>query len=76
MIRASDLSNASLWAASPVNVPATRAGARDAGSWFGDSAATSSARITGSLNPATRGLSAEQHASLVLAHLCGEGEIR
>lgn len=71
MIRASDLSNASLWATSPVTVPATRAGARDAANWF-DGAGTQSARITGGLNPAARGLSAEQHANLVLAHLCGD----
>ncbi len=74
MIRASDLSNASLWSATPVNVPATRAGARDAANWF--DGATSSSPITAGLNPAARGLSAEQHASRVLAHLCGEGPIR
>jgi len=69
MIRASDLSNTALWAR-PTSV-APRADARDASSWFeGD--ATSDARISGDLNPASRGLSVEQHASLILAQLCGE----
>jgi hypothetical protein len=69
MIRASDLSNAALWAR-PTSV-APRSDARDASNWFDDGAA-SDARISADLNPASRGLSVEQHTSLILAQLCGE----
>ncbi len=76
MIRASDLSNAAVWTGTSVATPVARAGARDASGWFEDAAVGASARISGDVNPASRGLSAEQHASLVLAHLCAEGEVR
>jgi hypothetical protein len=76
MIRASDLSNAVVWTGSSVTTPAARAGAREGSGWFEDGAANAAARISGDVNPATRGLSVEQHASLVLAHLCAEGDVR
>jgi hypothetical protein len=69
MIRASDLSNAALWAR-PTSV-APRSETRDASSWFEDGAALH-ARISADLSPAARGLSVEQHTSRVLAQLCGE----
>jgi len=70
MIRASDLPlpNAAVWAR-PITT-GSRSDTRDASKWFDGSAAE--ARISGDLNPAARGLSVAQHASLVLAHLCGE----
>jgi hypothetical protein len=68
MIRASDLPNAAAVWARPVTT-APRNDSRDA-SWFDGSAADAS--ISGDLNPAARGLSVTQHASLVLAHLRGE----
>ena len=69
MIRASDLTNAATWAR-PTSV-ASRTEARDASSWF-EADAGSEARISGDLNPSARGLSVEQHTSLILAQLCGE----
>jgi hypothetical protein len=69
MIRASDLSNAATWAR-PTSV-APRADAHDASNWFEGDAA-SDARISGDLNPASRGLSVDQHTNLILAQLCGE----
>lgn len=69
MIRASDLSNAATWAR-PASV-APRADARDASSWF-EGGTPADARISGDLNPASRGLSVEQHTNLILAQLCGE----
>jgi hypothetical protein len=68
MIRASDLPNAAVWARPITTGP--RNDTRDASNWFDGSAAE--ARISGDLNPAARGLSVAQHASLVLAHLRGE----
>lgn len=73
MIRASDLSNAALWTTRPAT-PAPRAGARDASSWFDDGAAAATP-ISADVNPAARGLSVDQHAGLVLAHLRGDGDI-
>jgi hypothetical protein len=73
MIRASDLSNAALWAARPATV-SSRSGAdtRDASTWFDGATVGSEARISADLNPASRGLSVEQHTNLILAQLCGE----
>jgi hypothetical protein len=74
MIRASDLSNPALWTARPAGT-APRAGARDAANWFEDATAGSGPRISGDVAPSARGLSVEQHASLVLAHLRGEDTV-
>jgi hypothetical protein len=68
MIRASDLTNAAVWSRPVTTTP--RNDTRDASKWFDGSA--SEARISGDLNPAARGLSVSQHASLVLAHLRDE----
>jgi hypothetical protein len=67
MIRAFDLSSAAVWAR-PASV-SPRVDARDASSWFDAGVPASDARISGDLKPAARGLSVEQHASLILAHL-------
>lgn len=69
MIRASDLSgaNASLWAR-PAVAP-VRSEARDASAWFG---AATDIRVSGDLSATARGLSVDQHAAQVLAHLCAE----
>lgn len=73
MIRASDLSNAALWASARTAVsPRTGTDTRDASTWFEGAAAGSDARISADLNPAARGLSVEQHTNLILAQLVGE----
>jgi len=69
MIRASDLTNAATWAR-PTSV-APRADTRDASNWF-EGEAASDARISADLSAASRGLTVEQHTSLILAQLCGE----
>ncbi len=66
MIRASDLTGTAVWTRATAS--SSRVEERDASSWFDDTAAE--ARIGGDVNVAVRGLSVEQHASLVLAHLC------
>lgn len=68
MIRVADLPNPALW--SRPGATAQRVESRDASTWFEGPAAQG--RITADLNPAARGLSVAQHASLVLAHLRGE----
>jgi hypothetical protein len=67
MIRASDLSSAAAW--SRLASVSQRVDARDASNWFDGGAAEFDARISGDLKPASRGLSVEQHANLILAHL-------
>jgi len=69
MIRASDLATPAVWGR-PLT-PSPRLDTREASSWF-DGAATSEVRICADLNSASRGLSVEQHANLVLAHLCAD----
>jgi hypothetical protein len=68
MIRASDFANAAIWPRPAAPMP--RADASERSTWF--DATASEARVSGDLNPAARGLSVAQHASLVLAHLRGE----
>jgi hypothetical protein len=41
-------------------------------SWFDSSSVSEGARISADLDPASRGLSVEQHAARVLQHLCAE----
>jgi hypothetical protein len=43
-------------------------------SWFDPSAVGADTPIGADLDPASRGLSVEQHAARVLQHLCGEGD--
>ena len=71
MIRASDLTNAALWAARPATI-SSRPGTdtRDASTWFDGNAVSGDARISADVNLASRGLSVEQHANLILAQLC------
>jgi hypothetical protein len=76
MIRASDLASAALWTRPSITSTAG-ASARDATGWFDTSAAASEATvIRADPNPASRGLSVEQHAERVLAHLRDEGDAR
>jgi hypothetical protein len=69
MIRASDLATPAVWGRPSTTSP--RLDAREASNWF-DGVAPSEVRICADLNAASRGLSAEQHANLVLAHLCAD----
>jgi hypothetical protein len=70
MIRLSDLPHAAAWAQPSISSP--RADVPDAQAWFHGDAAVAPARVSGDLSPASRGLSVQQHAAQVLAHLCGE----
>ena len=74
MIRFPDLPHAALWNRPSLSAP--RAEAHDASTWFRSDALVSDARLSGDLNPAARGLSVEQHAAQVLAHLCAEPDER
>jgi hypothetical protein len=70
MIRASDLAPTM-----PRSLTSTSARSADASSdtaWFDDAVGRGDACISADLSPASRGLSVEQHAARVLAHLCGE----
>lgn len=70
MIRLTDFPQAAPWPRA-----ATTAARADTGGtldWFQGAAA--GARIAGDPNPRSRGLSVEQHAGLVLAHLRGDRE--
>lgn len=60
----------------PAATPAaTRgAGAVSPSSWFDAAAISGDTRISADLNPASRGLSVEQHAAQVLSHLVGNDE--
>jgi hypothetical protein len=74
MIRISDLANAAAWARASSPAPrADRADAtQDPSAWFNGDTIGADVRLTGDLSPGARGLTVEQHASRVLAHLCGE----
>jgi hypothetical protein len=53
--------------------PAARsANATSPASWFDPAPVSADTCISADLNPASRGLSVEQHAAQVLQHLCGE----
>jgi len=77
MIRSTDLANPAVWAGTAI-ATAPRASldprARDASAWF-RADATSAIRIAGDVSAAARGLSVEQHAAAVLAHLRGEPDV-
>ncbi len=70
MIRIPDL-GAPQWMSASLS-PVRPADAKDQSSWFDAEAVGASMNITGDLNLAARGLGVEQHASRVLAQLCGE----
>lgn len=74
MIRAANLSNTAPLAQPAIgSTPAPfDARARDTARWFGADEPMSAVRISADLSPAARGLSVEQHAAAVLAHLRGE----
>jgi len=73
MIRPADLSSAAQWHRPSTAAP-SRAELGDAASWFRDAARLSSSRIMGEVSASARGLSVEQHAAAVLAHLCGDAD--
>ncbi len=58
--------------AATVAQTARSANAGSPASWFDAGAVSADTRISADLHPASRGLSVEQHAAQVLAHLCGE----
>jgi hypothetical protein len=72
MIRASDLPNAALWARPATVPPRSGTDPREPSTWFAGAGIGSDARIGADLDTTARGLSVEQHASRILAHLCGE----
>ncbi len=75
MIRASDLTSLAPWTlATPVHAP--RVAVRDGATWFDAGAPAPDTAICGDLGPASRGLSVEQHAQRVLAHLRDDGDRR
>ncbi len=74
MIRPSDLHIASGWAR-PAATP-SRSEAQDPSAWFDGNDPSVQEPIGADLSPASRGLSVQQHASRVLAFLCGDGEVR
>jgi len=77
MIRGSDLTPTAVWTGTAIAATPRApldARARDAAAFFRADAAPSSGRISGDVSPAARGLSVEQHAAAVLAHLCGESD--
>jgi hypothetical protein len=53
-------------------VAAPRAQSASPASWFDPAGVSADACISADLDPASRGLSVEQHAARVLQHLCGE----
>lgn len=61
-------------AAASVAPAARSANASSPSTWFDPAAAGADTRISADLNPASRGLSVDQHAAQVLSHLCGERE--
>jgi hypothetical protein len=75
MIRVADLVPT---LAPPLSTPrsARAADATRVETWFDAAAADGAVRIGVDLRPSSRGLSVEQHAARVLAHLCGEAEDR
>jgi hypothetical protein len=70
MIRVADFSNAALWNRPSLTAPGLEA--RGESGWFADDASVAAAQVAGDLSFSVRGLSVEQHAQRVLAHLCGE----
>ena len=76
MIRATTLPNTAALAQPAMALPAASfdARARDSMAWFRADGPTSAVRISGDLSAAARGLSVEQHAAAVLAHLRGEAD--
>jgi hypothetical protein len=76
MIRASDFATTAPWMPTPSPV-AKRADVREAAGWFeGWSGAATQGTIRGERHPAVCGLSVEQHASRVLAHLRDDDDRR
>ena len=69
MIRACDLLTSSSWSRPADAAP--RIDTADATSWFDDDAASASIRLSSDPSPDARGLTVEQHAQRVLAHLLG-----
>jgi hypothetical protein len=67
MIRPTDYVSTAAWVR-PTSAPAASDGV-DSTHWFDAEAAQAGARITGDVPGHARGLSAEQHAQRVLAHL-------
>lgn len=76
MIRATTVSDTAALTQAAGVLPSTplNARARDSASWFSADAPRSTLRISGDLRPAARGLSVEQHAAAVLAHLRDESD--
>ena len=71
MIRISDLANAAAWSR-PVNASPRSDSTQDPSTWFNGDTIGADVRLSGDVSPGSRGLTVEQHASRVLAHLCGE----
>jgi len=71
MIRISDLANAAAWARPPAASPRSDS-TQDPSSWFNGDSIGADVRLSADLTPGARGLTVEQHASRVLAFLCGE----
>lgn len=77
MINASDFAPLiSPLAPQAIAAPASARAAQAASpaSWFDAAAVSGDTSITASLDPASRGLSVDQHAARVLGHLCGTRE--
>lgn len=70
MIRISDLAHAG-WTR-PTTGPSRSDSAQEPSSWFTADTVSADVRLSGDLSPGARGLTVEQHASRVLAHLCGD----
>jgi hypothetical protein len=69
MIRASDFLTSASWARPTDCAP--RIDTADASSWFDDDANGAAIHLSSDPAPDARGLSVEQHANRVLAHLLG-----
>jgi hypothetical protein len=76
MIRASDLPSTAVWTQTVATAPRVPfdSRARDASNWFRGDAPTSAAKISGDVSAAARGLSVDQHAAAVLAHLRADSD--
>lgn len=61
-------------AVAPRSPTAGAAAATSPSAWFDAGAVSGETSISASLNPASRGLSVDQHAERVLGHLLGERE--
>ena len=75
MIRPSDLAGSAGWITPTTGKPAAapRSDAHDMSGWFDSGGATAAGvRISSDVPLSARGLSVEQHAGQVLAHLLGE----